>query len=254
MIKKAKRIISLMLILSLILIPNVSIISKAADLTSDVQNNYQIISNTNKEIIVQYDSNNTIYIATFDKSTREISLLVDSNDIEKEFDVDIESYSEKEGVEGITLIDENNTKYNLNNNEISASFAIPIGIDITAALLELLLLLGRALIIGGIAYVAAEEVTLELERQDRYQYYLAYLDYNTSTVFVGDGCSRQSAIMRMQMNSKQSGIMAVSSSYARGLCSSLGLLIGPENHGAGSGYWNHFHGSAYRNAHCWYIG
>ena len=59
---------------------------------------------------------------------------------------------------------------------------------------------------------------------------------------------------RMKKNDSYVGVFAVSSKYARGLCDGLGGAEGPENHGAGSGYWSHYYGKSYRKVHCWFIG
>ncbi len=98
----------------------------------------------------------------------------------------------------------------------------------------------------------AESITISMGK-NKDQYYPAVL--SGGVVWVAPvTISRKVALAIMKKNDSYVGVFAVSSKYARGLCDGLGGAEGPENHGAGSGYWSHYHGKSYRKAHCWFIG
>lgn len=97
----------------------------------------------------------------------------------------------------------------------------------------------------------AEEIALSMERNG-HKYYPAMLMGGAVWVAPVD-ISRAEAIAIMKLNSSKVGVFAVSENYARGLCGALGGARYHQSHGAGSGYWQHYHGKNYEHAHCWYI-
>jgi len=112
------------------------------------------------------------------------------------------------------------------------------------------LLAAGAIIIGGVAYIVAEEAAAAAKRQNTYKYFDAVLRNNK--VFVGNGISTNAAKGVMKLNSKTVGIFAISNSYARGLCASLGGTNFHTAHGSTSGFWDHYHCNLYPDAHCWF--
>jgi|GEM_PF-2147401 len=113
---------------------------------------------------------------------------------------------------------------------------------------------GKTITVDGTRYrctTLAEEAVDEMQKK-RIKYYPAVLA--DGAVWVAPvSIDRKEALAIMRLNSKKAGVFAITDSMARGLCSSLGRVEGPDNHGAGSGYWYHYHGTQVRNAHCWFI-
>ncbi|TYQ16479.1 UNVERIFIED_CONTAM: hypothetical protein Cloal_3020 [Acetivibrio alkalicellulosi] len=115
---------------------------------------------------------------------------------------------------------------------------------------------GRTITVGNVNYQCtdkAQDAANEMKRK-RIPYYPAMLGFDGNIYVAPIAIDRSIALAIMRLNSKTVGVFALSDSLARGLCSGLGgYLIGPEIHGAGSGYWYHYHSSQVRDAHCWYI-
>lgn len=114
---------------------------------------------------------------------------------------------------------------------------------------------GRTITVNGTKYYCderAEEAVYNMKRQ-RHYYYPAVL-YRDEVWVASVEIDRNTALEILKFNSKVAGVFAISDSRARGLCSSLGQIRGPENHGAGSGYWDHYHAVSFKNAHCWFAG
>ncbi len=168
------------------------------------------------------------------------------------FDETVEYTSDTNDFSSAVLVDETTEdEYSLNPNSRLA-FLIPVGIPLVTAAIEALLVTGAAIIIAGVAYTVVEEVAEALKRQNNYNYYAAVLRNNS--VYVGNGLSKSAAKPLAYTNDHEGKILATSFSYARGLVGNS--YKGPENHGSGSGYWNHIHaksGSVKYDTHIWYL-
>lgn len=108
--------------------------------------------------------------------------------------------------------------------------------------------------IEGVDYefnMSAEEATADMQK-NKDMYYPALLS-DGKILVIPVAVDRKTALAIMNKNDREIGIFSLSSSYARGLCNSLGGAIGPESHGGGEGYWSHYHGVSCRKAHCWYV-
>jgi hypothetical protein len=218
---------------------------------------FEVIVNSDYHASVSSNENGYLYVATYDKITKEINLEVSETNIftrgvkEKvNLDITIDNYNPDEGVElaGVNLTDENGRTYNLNKMPRFA-FAIPIGMAITASLIDILLGLLSAIVIAGVAYIVAEEAVSAIKNsKNKYQYYNAVLSNNA--VYVGNGISRSVALGVVSANNAKIGVFATSSSYARVICGAKPR--GPENHGSSSGYWYHYHNPTFSKTHVWY--
>ena len=113
---------------------------------------------------------------------------------------------------------------------------------------------GNTIIIDGTRYkcdTLAENIAKSMERENHI-YYPAMIIRDAVCVAPQE-ISRAQALAIMSLNNDKVGVMAVSSKYARGLCSTLGGAEGPEGDAKG-GYWYHYHGKVCRKAHCWFLG
>lgn len=136
-----------------------------------------------------------------DKDTREFtvkSVETDSegNQVEKEYKVDVQQATEHGIV--ATFTDMNTgEKYEINTNELHASFAflIPIAVVVGEALLEHLIAMGLAFVIAGVTYTLASEIVPTL-RNKNYDHYAAYLKTKEG-VYIGNPISLSEAISRL---------------------------------------------------------
>ena len=107
-------------------------------------------------------------------------------------------------------------------------------------------------------YVVAEEWISTLDPNTRHHYFPAML-YGGAIWVAPTGISRSAALNIVGKNDRNRGVMALTSSQARSLATSAGGggggggVRGPENHGAGSGFWPHFHAGNFPHAHIWFI-
>lgn len=264
--KKIKSIISI--VLSFVMLLNMTSAAFAKSTSTqlsyngydikEIQNNFNVVK------VSHVSDTGTQYVMTFNKINRNIDLAITDTDVMARSAFSDQSLSEKyrvlvdeadptEGeVSAFSLVSADGKEYNISNNSIQprAAFLIPIGIALGEALIQALLLAAGAIIIGGVAYVVAEEAAAVAKKQKTYKYFDAVLRNNK--VFVGNGISTNAAKGVMKLNSKTVGVFATSASYARGLCSSLGGYRFDTAHGSSSGYWDHYHCNLYPNAHCWF--
>ncbi|MGP3610597.1 SAR2788 family putative toxin [Anoxybacteroides rupiense] len=125
------------------------------------------------------DTTNATVSLSLDKGTNEFtvtSIETDSqgNQVEKEYKVDVENATE-DGIVATFTDMGTGEKYELNTNQLHASFAflIPIGVIIGEALLEHLIAIGLATVIAGVTYTVASSVS-ETLRKKQYDHYPAY--------------------------------------------------------------------------------
>lgn len=269
-----KKLTSVLLIIAMLFTYSTSVF--ASEKPNNITFNgytFDVITDNIAEAQVCYTENDTQYIATFDKNSREISMeiignnskkvipsnsnLLNENSNREKYKITVDDFDNK-NIKGIKLIDTNNRVYNLddpnNNEQVTPQFVwtIPIGIKIGEALIAVLLTLARAIVIGSIAYVIAEEAISLLDR-NTYYYFTAVLENNA--VYIGPGLWTSQAQTRMALNQRTNGVFAISDNYARGLCASVqcgGVSRGPEGESS-AGYWLHYHCKKYPNAHCWFM-
>lgn len=120
----------------------------------------------------------------------------EGNQVEKEYKVDVQQATEHGIV--ATFTDMNTgEKYEINTNELHASFAflIPIAVVVGEALLEHLIAMGLAFVIAGVTYTLASEIVPTL-RNKNYDHYAAYLKTKEG-VYIGNPISLSEAISRL---------------------------------------------------------
>lgn len=226
--------------------------------------NFEVLSKNLKGVQLAYSDESGYYVFNLNKQNANgeaeieishINTLSRSRSVnyyQIYFDKQIEYTSQTQNLAGTILVDENTgNEYSLNTNSRFA-FVIPVGIPLLAAAVEALLLVGGVIIIAGVAYTVVEEVAEELKKQKTYRYYAAALRNNE--VYVGGALSTASAKALAYSNDKTGTVLATSFSYAKGLVGNS--YRGPENHGSGSGYWDHIHaknGTGSYSAHIWYL-
>ncbi|ANB59071.1 hypothetical protein GFC29_3150 [Anoxybacillus sp. B7M1] len=137
------------------------------------------------------ETTNATVSLSLDKGTNEFtvtSIETDSqgNQVEKEYKVDVENATE-DGIVATFTDMGTGEKYELNTNELHASFAflIPIGVIIGEALLEHLIAIGLAAVIAGVTYTVASSVS-ETLRKKQYDHYPAYIDKKKDRVMIGN--------------------------------------------------------------------
>lgn len=256
-----KKIISLVMTLVIIftLPANLSYAEEQQTITVDGYS-FDIINHDVDRIKLHYsdDSGNyTFYLNKNDtdgKSSIQITqenLTKRNNSIdtyEVKFDETVNYTLSKKDLSNTILINSyTGERYTLNPN---ARFAVPLGV----AAIQALLIVGGAVIIAGVVYIIVDEIAQSLQKQKQYYYYDAIL-YNNS-VYISNALTRNAAKAAAYTDNQNGTVMAVSFQYAKGLTGNN--FIGPENHGAGDGWWSHIHAvkankQKYK-AHIWYLG
>lgn len=212
-----------------------------------IAGNVEVLVNNPQKIKLKMGNEGVIGFLEFDKESREITYKTNEKNKEgkneKEYLVEIEEAT-SEGVIAEFTDTDDNTTYEYNSVEAIASwgFLLPLGVAIGGALIEHLIGLGLALIIGGVAYIAYEEF---IDRKKDYNHYSVYLDTKKNIIFFGNGISATKAINRLKSGfDTWSTSKTNAQSVAQG-ASPIGKVIGPEidmrNGTPRSGYFYHYH-------------
>lgn len=220
---------------------------------------FSVEQNDEKAATVSYVEDEKTYRLSFDKTRHTIDLEISdslsrniSGEATEHYSVFVdEADPNTREIEGVSLVSSDGMEYDLSTSQSRIGFVLPIGIAISYALVEALLIISCAIIIGGVAYIVAEQAMSAIKKQSEYKYYQAVI--RTGSIYIGNGISTPTAKSVMGRNSKTDGVFAVSAQYARGLCDSLGGYRFDPAHGSTSGFWDHYHCTIYPNAHCWYF-
>ena len=230
-----------------IIVFNVSFTNVSASKVNAQSNdgNVEILVNNPQKIKLKMQNQGVIGFLEFDKDTREITYKTNEKskkgNNDKAYVIEIEEATSEGVIAEFTDTDEGTT-YEYNSVEASASWAflIPVGIAIGGALIEQLIALGLAIVIGGVAYIAYEEFT---DRRKDYSHYAVHLD---GKLFFSNGLTQAKAISRAKSGyDTWSTTKANAQTIAKG-ASPLGKAIGPEidkgrNGLPKPGYFNHYH-------------
>lgn len=140
------------------------------------------------------------------------------------------------------------------NNIISAFSTIKSDIDAELINNPCVTVSETTITINGVAYRCTTDASYVAQsmRSQNHKYYPAVLS-NNKVLVCPRNIERNIAIAIMSLNRRFFGVFALNSSYARGLCNSLGGARGPETHGSSEGYWYHYHGANFPLAHCWFF-
>lgn len=187
---------------------------------------------------------------SMDKDTREFtvkSVETDSegNQVEKEYKVDVQQATEN-GI--IATFTDTNTgeKYEINTNELHASFAflIPIAIVVGEALLEHLIAMGLAAVIAGVTYTAASSIADKL-RKKQYDHYPAYINRKKDIVMIGNQpLTLEEAASRLKGKDPYNDVWSTDSVKAFKVAAKAGngkLPIHDDPHECKDGYLPHWH-------------
>lgn len=167
----------------------------------------------------------------------------DGNEQINEYSIDTENAVAGETLEATFTDLETGEKYDVNSEELKASFvwfAIPIGVVIGEALLAHLISIGLAATISGVTYIAISEF-LKKDRSKKYNHYMVHLDNKKKFLGVGNGISATKAASRLK-----SGLStwSTSKSNAQSVAkkgSPIGKALGPEIDKNKSGKLYHYH-------------
>lgn len=184
---------------------------------------------------------------TLEHETNEIKIKSIETDqtgreITNEYDVVIENATQESGIQAKFIDTITGEEYEIDSEEIEASvvwFAIPIGVAIGEALLAHLISIGLATVIAGVTYIAISEF---LKRPKSYNHYKALIDKETKMLWVSDGISKASAVLRLKAGQST---WSTSQSNARIIAkeaSPIGNSVGPEIDGGNrTGKLYHYH-------------
>ncbi|MEC3608533.1 SAR2788 family putative toxin [Bacillus glycinifermentans] len=203
---------------------------------------YQIITNNERELVITAKKGGVKGIMTLDKENMEISLETDeiSQDTGKkgkEYKVNIENATD-EKIEATFIDTETNEKYEINSDEITASFVwfIPIGIAIGEALLAHLISIGLAVTISGVTYIAYSEFK---KRKRTYSHYMAVR--KSKGLFIGNGLKRSAAVARLKRGDDTWSTSKNNAKSIAKAASPIKKIVGPEIDKKGKGKHYHYH-------------
>ncbi len=227
---------------------------------------FEVLSNNFDETEILYNDDGESYIFTLNKmnSVDETPIEISKFDTTTRsgavsnytlhFDENVEYTPENMDISSVVLVDKDtNDEYPLNPN-VRVVWALPVGIALTEAAVAALLEISAAIVIGGVACIVLEEAYAEIKKQKKYKYFRGYLRNNA--VYAGDGIRKELAQDLAQTEDRTGTVIATTYSYATGITN--GSHTNRENHGSGSGYWDHIHklkpnGERF-GAHIWILG
>lgn len=213
--------------------------SKAESLNNK---DYQIIANNEEKLVITAEKGGVKGLMTLNKENMEVILETDEISQEtgkrgKEYKVNIENAT-AERVEATFTDTETNESYEVNSDEITASFVwfVPIGIAIGEALLAHLISIGLAVTISGVTYIAYSEFK---KRKRTYSHYMAIR--KDKGLFIGNGLKRSAAVSRLK---KGGDTWSTSKNNAKSIAkdaSPIKKIVGPEIDKKGKGKHYHYH-------------
>lgn len=265
MIKFSKRLLSVILVLALMMAMSATAFAKSPVLKDKiVVDGYTFTAELNTPYMtaVSYvDEDGSKYLMTFDKVTRAIELeVMDAATVQgrtlasvstsEKYSVNVEDADPVAGVvSGISFSSEGQAK---SDDTMSPNFAflIPLGIPIAEALVQALLALALAYVIGGVAWIVISEAAAAIKSQNTYQYYAAEIRYDQ--LLVGPAIPIAQARLELSFNTWYSGVIATNQANALALLATCGGGFWDPPHG-GADYLPHYHPNLYTASHLWYL-
>ncbi|MEJ9282185.1 hypothetical protein [Ureibacillus thermosphaericus] len=223
------------------------------------EGNFEILVNNPQKIKLKAQHEDIVAFLEFDKNTGDITYKTNEKNKngkkEKEYIVEVEEAT-KEGVIAKFTDTDNNEEYIYNSVDASPSFAfvIPVGISLGGALIESLIGLGLAIIIGGVAYISFSEF---YEKNDKkHNHYEAVL--NGDGLFIGGGLSKSKAVSRLKSGKDTWSTTKSNAQTIAKEASPISKAIGPEidkgkNGLPKVGYFYHYHVAKEKNSSGEYI-
>jgi len=268
--KKMRKIIAIVLVLVMAL--NFNVISFAGTGNDFVYEGkvYKIIEDNESKLIVETENENFVVRASLDYTTREVLLdvigLQETETAiatlnESEYTVTYRVSTPEDSENGISgYIFENQTNGEMYNGAMistMSSITIPLWMGIGQAAINALLALGKAIIVGSVAWVAVEEIITTIETSDE-DYFEARIDNASDCVYVGDSISRSQALTRIKLNNELYGVFCRTERLAYNLADVYSKTDeGPVYHANCDkvGYWPHYHSTkSYQAVHIWFPG
>lgn len=203
---------------------------------------YQIVTNDEEKLVITAEKGGVKGLMTLDKENMKLSLITDeisqkTGEKGKEYKVNIENAT-NEKIEATFTDTETNKKYEINSDEVTASFVwfIPIGIVIGEALLAHLISIGLAVTISGVTYVAYSEFK---KRKRTYSHYMAVR--KSKGLFIGNGLKRPAAIARLKRGDDTWSTSKNNAKSIAKAASPIKKIVGPEIDKKGKGKHYHYH-------------
>lgn len=264
---KGKKIISSFLVVLLLMIStNIPVFADSAIKNSVTIDGYifNVVQKDVKKVVLTYDDNVGNYTFSLDRNTSEIKASIKEkvksksaflssslSNSKKEYIFTIDDYYGEGDLDILKITDiSNGIIYDTSSSEnYRMVFTIPLGIPLGEAAIKALLAIGAAILVGNVAYTLAEEIAYELTKED-FRYYAAIL--KNKKVYIGGAYDYAKALRVVRADNPEKGVFATSLTYAIGLAGKN--YRGPENHGGGSGYWDHIHAYMHPKTHIWFFG
>lgn len=192
------------------------------------------VTNANVKLTFNYETNEVIV------ESSEIDQ--EGNLITNEYNVAIDNASKDQGIDAVFTDKETGEVYQVDSEELQASFiwliAIPIGVVIGEVLLSHLIAAGLAMVLSGVTYLAISEF---LKRPKTYNHYMAHIDKNKK-FWVGNGISKMSAVIRLGAGNSTWSTSSTNAATVAKEASPIGKAIGPEIDGGNRlGKLYHYH-------------
>lgn len=270
--KIRKRIISTMVCICLIFTSLVTNAFAATTKSTDAKN-VTVIQKDENIVKVKGEYNGEVLYGTIDRKTKEITLeadekskpgilsiasMSDNRNKTTKYKVKINEAIEGEKVSADIINIETKEKYLIGSKNNSkdkvkaqAVWAIPLVEILGEAVINALIAASATVVVGGVTYVVASELTNYDKYDDsEYSYFRARLAYNN--VYVGEAVSNTLAEVIVRSNDPRNGIWAKNQIYAFQLAKQLGGAIYHNKHDQAEGYYYHYHTFLYKKSHIWY--
>ncbi|GLF84019.1 SAR2788 family putative toxin [Bacillus sp. FSL L8-0215] len=239
---KISKLISIVICLSLVITLFFQFPNKTEAVTTK---DFHVLEDSNEKYVISQEQDGVTGILTLNKKTTEISYQTEEigsegEKVSKDYEVDLQTLL-NDNLDVTFKDTKDDKKYEVNSEDIQASFAfvIPIGIAIGAVLLEHLLALGLAVTVVGVTYIAYSEF---IKRKDnKHNHFIAYRDKDKPHLFIGKGVSRANAVKRL---AQKKDTWSTSKSNAQSIAkaaSPIGKVIGAEIDKKGKNKHYHYH-------------
>ncbi|WHX30765.1 hypothetical protein QNK09_00295 [Brevibacillus agri] len=248
-----KRTLSLILsICLLVIVLGNNVLAKDHKYSND-SDDFEIIQNDYKAIVLKGEYEGDELYATFDKVTHEITMkavtnasvmgmqLFSAKPKETEYKVDLKEYHDGE-LSAVITNEDGEVEYEIDTTKVSAQapLVVPLLEILGSALLEELLAIAAAITIGGITYVVVTEMA-DTIRKKSYNYYYAKVKYGD--VYIGPAFPNDSAAFAYLNESAKNDVWAKTKDKATQAAMKVAgyAQYCTSNDYKGDGYYPHYH-------------
>lgn len=245
---KYRKFISLLLCICMLFSMGSSVFAADTGKVDKSQYNFQTVQNDKTKTIVKAVYEGDEIYATLDKKTHEVTMQtieypklmgLKIGDAKKtDYKVKIDEAFEGKLSATVTNL-KNQKEYKFNREKVKAQFVIPLVVIIGEVLLDYLISISATIVISGIIYAIASEITDDIVWDDP-DYYMAQV--TGGEVYVGSAIDFSTAVSRA---TSRKDVFCKNNSKAKSLANAAGnwsVPIGPEVHGSWDPeyYW-HYH-------------